>query len=318
MRYKSLELEPADRPSLESLEIGLTSTCNFRCSFCCAHERNREEQKLSFTVIQHMIEQLPDLKRIKLSGGEVLLYLEDCIQVVDYCRRKGLEVQINSNGSMLNASSISALEQAGLNTLHISLHVESAPQFSEFSGMSSEWYARVLAAIKLAAQSEIECVVETIISQDTKPLLVEVYQLAYELGVRKHEFQYGISVEQEQRRWKQQLKPFDTEQTLWSLIQHKAYDSEMYFTCVDLDPSHPLTPLILRTEGVNFPRCMEGMKQLHIHSNGDILICELGYPKKIGNVLEGTRLDQLYTQMPEALSSFLKHHRCQKYTDHFA
>lgn len=62
--------------------------------------------------------------------------------------------------------------------------------------------------------------------------------------------------------------------------------------------------------GVYFPHCIEGKKQLHLHGNGDILISELCHPVIIGNIYQGTSLNELYSNMPEPLSQFLEKQPC--------
>ncbi|MDF2938296.1 MAG: Fe-S oxidoreductase, partial [Paenibacillaceae bacterium] len=76
MAYKSLELVKPERYKLEGLEVGLTSSCNFKCDYCCAYQRNDGESLDGREVIR-VLEELPGLKRVRLSGGEVTMKYRD-------------------------------------------------------------------------------------------------------------------------------------------------------------------------------------------------------------------------------------------------
>jgi MoaA/NifB/PqqE/SkfB family radical SAM enzyme len=70
--------------------------------------------------------------------------------------------------------------------------------------------------------------------------------------------------------------------------------------------------------GVYFSNCVDGTKQLHLHGNGDILICELCHPVVIGNIYSGTSLKDIYKQQPAALTDFLEKRPCPAYDALFA
>ena len=74
MAFKSLEVEKVGTGSLRAIEIGVTSRCNFRCDYCGAYDL-LERKILSVDEVARIIDTMPDLGRVKLSGGEVLLQL---------------------------------------------------------------------------------------------------------------------------------------------------------------------------------------------------------------------------------------------------
>ncbi|MNU05394.1 hypothetical protein D3C72_2501830 [compost metagenome] len=57
-------------------------------------------------------------------------------------------------------------------------------------------------------------------------------------------------------------------------------------------------------------QCIEGKTQLHLHGNGDILISELCYPVVIGNIYKGTKLADIFKDMPPALQDYLEREPC--------
>lgn len=88
MKYKSLELDKPLTYELEGLEVGVTSNCNFRCDYCCAYKRN-DGQSINGKEVIRILEELPGLKRVRLSGGEVTLKFQDCVEIVSYCSSRG-------------------------------------------------------------------------------------------------------------------------------------------------------------------------------------------------------------------------------------
>src|SRR5262245_36645882 len=91
--FKTIELGDKQDFRLTALEIGLSSNCNFRCDYCCAYELN-DRKFMSADRVIAILEDAPDLERVKLSGGEVLIYFEECRAVVEYCTERGLLTQI--------------------------------------------------------------------------------------------------------------------------------------------------------------------------------------------------------------------------------
>ena len=139
----------------------------------------------------------------------------------------------------------------------------------------------------------------------------EIYRFIYGLGVKKHEIQYGIPIDK--KKWYE----ISSGERLLAIIDHlteiKEQDSKIFFSCINLTPCSPIYQRLKKNEdktGVYFPSCIEGRKQLHLHSNGDILICELGYPAVIGNVFKGTRLKDIFINIPPILKKFRESHNC--------
>lgn len=59
-----------------------------------------EQQILDADRVTVLLPELKDLKRVKLSGGEVLLCFEECLKIVSFCSEHQIETQINTNAVM--------------------------------------------------------------------------------------------------------------------------------------------------------------------------------------------------------------------------
>ncbi len=310
--FKSLELGRKEEFVLTGLEIGLSSNCNFRCDYCCAYNLN---DKLFMTAerIIGILEDAPHLTRVKLSGGEVLIYYDECLEVVEYCTSRGLQTQINTNGSLLNEEKLERLEAAGLGCLHYSFNFTDRKEFAAYYKQPEKMFDRIEENIRISAKSEIDTVLESVIFKSTEFSLNDIHHHIHGLGVRKHEIQNGIPIAKND--WEEVLPQDRVEAVIERLIQNRHPDMTMYFSCVDVDPCGTFYPKVmsyLQSGQIHFPSCVEGRNQLHLHSNGDVLICELGHPKVIGSLVDGVRLNELLTNKPQELVDFLERRNTDK------
>lgn len=304
MRYKALELDKPLTYELEGLEIGVTSNCNFRCDYCCAYNRN-DGQSIKAKEVIRILDELPGLKRVRLSGGEVTLKFDDCVEIVTYCASRGIQTQLNSNGSLLNAERIGQLVSAGLTTIHISFNFTTAEAFSKYYNIHPSIYEKIRESITLFAATSVDTVLETLLFSETQDNMKEISDHVYAMGVRTHEIQNSIIMDH--TGWKSIAAREQLKNAVSELIARKKEDTILYFTCMD----RFMDALGFEEQpGVYFPHCIEGKKQLHLHGNGDILISELCHPVIIGNIYQGTSLKDLYNNMPAPLAQFLDKQPC--------
>lgn len=299
MTYKSLELHKPDTYELEGLEVGVTSNCNFKCDYCCAYQRD-DGQSISGKEIIRILEEIPTLKRVRLSGGEVTLKFQDCLEVVSYCSSKGISTQLNSNASLLNAERIRQLHDAGLSNIHISFNFTSAERFAAYYHLPPSVYDKILENIRLCVAAGIDTVLETLLFAETQGKMKEISECVYQLGVRTHEIQNSILMEH--TGWNAISAREELKRAVTELIELKKEDSVLYLTCMDRFAE---ALGFGERPDVHFSHCVDGKKQLHLHGNGDVLICELCHPVVIGNIYQGTSLKDIYANKPAALADFL-------------
>lgn len=308
MTFKSLEMAKVGAGNLRAIEIGVTSRCNFRCDYCGAYDL-LERKILSVEDVARVIDTLPDLERVKLSGGEVLLEFDICEGIVKYCSEHGISTQINSNGTVLNDEKFDRLEAAGLDVLHFSLNHTDAASHSAFYRVTEKMFPKIVHAIKRAVESPtIDAVAETILFNETEETMADVHKFAAEeLGIRKHEIQMEIpSLHQ---GYENTLSHDRICETIARLVENRDPNCTLFFSCLSAyfrpgsDHWKRLQPLFL-DPGVIYSSCIEGKAQLHLHSNGDVMICELGNPDVIGNVFE-TDMLTMYETSPR-LQAFIQ------------
>lgn len=121
------------------LDIETTNICNLRCIMCFqSDEKWRKRQKFGFMkwkLFKKIIDEGAkyNLPSIKLNyRGEPLLHPK-IVDMVKYAKKKGiLEVQFNTNGTLLNEEKINELIDAGLDRIIFS-----------FDGATKETYEKI-------------------------------------------------------------------------------------------------------------------------------------------------------------------------------
>lgn len=315
MKFKEIELANETSCKLTSLEIGLTSICNFNCKYCCKYSTEGDKYISAADCIE-IIKDLDYLKRIKLSGGEVLIYFDECMKLLNYYKEKGIQTQINTNGSLLDKNKIKALEDAGLNILHFSLNFFNSKDYAHYYNRNGSMFFKVVDNIKSSLScNNLDTVVETIIFKETEDKVFGVHKFLADLGVTKHEIQLGIPIGN--NKWENLTNLQKLTEIIKNLIMRKDENVEVYFSCIKNNIPEELFEEIIsfangKKNNIFFPNCIEGKNQLHQHSNGDILICELGCPTVIGNVFNGTDLNSIHQKLPKKLEEFISNHSCKK------
>jgi len=93
-----------EKGGLLSLELELSRACNLRCIYCYASSGKALENELSLEDIFGVVDQAAELgarKIIVLGGGEPLMY-PNLFDVIDYIRSKGIEVDLFTNGTLID------------------------------------------------------------------------------------------------------------------------------------------------------------------------------------------------------------------------
>jgi len=128
---------PLTRPA--SIHLRLTDRCNFRCQHCDCWKLPREH-------VQHELDTaawrdvLAQLRRwigpcaVHLTGGEVLLR-PDLLPIVERARQLGLQVQINTNGSLLDEDLARRLLLAEVGIIMVSLYGVRAETHEQLQGV---------------------------------------------------------------------------------------------------------------------------------------------------------------------------------------
>lgn len=111
-------------PDLRKIYIEVTTECNFSCITCIRHSWSDKIGQMSAAVFERIMadcEELPDLQTIHFGGfGEPTTH-PAIIQMITQCKSMGYAVEMITNGSLLTGETSTALIDAGLDWLFVSL-----------------------------------------------------------------------------------------------------------------------------------------------------------------------------------------------------
>jgi MoaA/NifB/PqqE/SkfB family radical SAM enzyme len=165
------------RPQLLNVTLTTNTSCNFKCSYCRIWKR--DENELTTTQIEHLIDQLTSLgvRRLGLTGGEPLLR-EDIGRIIDYAKQRGIFVTLNTNGSLveerikeLSAVDIISLSLDGDEAVH-NLHKK------------KEAYRQVMRAIEVAQRAQRTVMTTTTLTRSNLSAPGFILRTAKEMGFR--------------------------------------------------------------------------------------------------------------------------------------
>ncbi len=103
------------------VKIKVTWRCNLRCEMCNVW-RQKRRNILTMERLRSLADELADLgcRKVHLSGGEVLLR-PDLYDLIGYLTRKGMRVNLTTNGTLLTRDVALRLVDSGLRGASISI-----------------------------------------------------------------------------------------------------------------------------------------------------------------------------------------------------
>lgn len=109
---------------LKSIQFELTSRCNERCIHCyIPNAKKNKGRDMSYEQVCSIIDQFAEMGgvHVSLSGGEVFLH-KDIIRIIQYCRKKDMEICILSNLISLQDDQIPLIKEANVSYIQASLY----------------------------------------------------------------------------------------------------------------------------------------------------------------------------------------------------
>ena len=106
------------------VQVDITDRCNFRCPMCSKPETQASSQELELQEWMMALERIrtvPLLREISISGGEPFTR-PDMLEILDFAKRMDLRVVLLSNGWFIDADTLQALQELGVDRLMVSLN----------------------------------------------------------------------------------------------------------------------------------------------------------------------------------------------------
>jgi MoaA/NifB/PqqE/SkfB family radical SAM enzyme len=172
-----LHLQPFVGPMYLGWDI--TFRCNAKCGFCDRWKHPLPKEELTTAQCKAVIDDLAKLKtwNISFGGGEPLLR-DDLFELVGYARKKGILVNINTNGYLLSERLVEIFN-SGVSSITVSVDSESEA-YHDSQRRISGLFAKAVSAIKeirrVRAFKKPELQVRAVITKDNQLNLMRYYE----------------------------------------------------------------------------------------------------------------------------------------------
>lgn len=239
----------------------VTDRCNLDCRYCNEYDNTRPHPRLA--DLTSWIDKIRSLGvlRLGLQGGEPLLH-PNIIDIVRYAKKTGFsKISLSTNGFLLTESLIQELEQAGLDSLQLSV--------DRMTPIESTKKAFKTVAHKLAffENSKIRVNVSGVLFDDTLAEMRSVIDTSVQRGISAHArlaHQDGVKGQWTiQNREKRRLYSFIQE-----LERRKKQGETIHSTFNIID----YQKAILEERPIKW-QCLAGYKYFFVSAQGDFWPC---------------------------------------------
>lgn len=160
MEYKKQILSPEIKERLNCIpdspetilpivyaKIKLLWRCNLQCRFCSS---DKNDAILNTSVVRSLIDQLKTAGTVKVhfSGGEVFLH-KDIFPILEYAVACGLQVNLTTNGTLLDKEKIRRCAAIGVHRITLSLDGPTSSTHDAIRGVAGAFKKTVKAARKI-------------------------------------------------------------------------------------------------------------------------------------------------------------------------
>jgi len=160
----------------------LTYRCNFYCKHCYVPFSYRKHKELETKEVFSILDQLADIGCFYLgfTGGEPFMR-EDILDILFYARKKGFEVIVYSNGSLIDEKTAKELARLRPNKIDITIPAVSAAAFERISGVKGS-RERVFKAIELLHGKKVNMGFKSCVLKENENEIKDIEDFAVSLG----------------------------------------------------------------------------------------------------------------------------------------
>jgi MoaA/NifB/PqqE/SkfB family radical SAM enzyme len=181
-RFPSLAVQP------RSIQIECTTRCNLKCTMCEISYWTEKGGNLELTKLKRMVQHLPRLKRVDLTGiGEALMNRE-FFQLLEFLKSRGIYVTMNDNFTMMTEKHARRIIDLGVDQIFLSLDGATKDTFeairvgADFDKVIGN--TRRLVEMKRAlGKKKPEVKINTVVATSNYREMPEIVQIAHDLGV---------------------------------------------------------------------------------------------------------------------------------------
>lgn len=161
----------------------LTYRCNFKCRHCYVPLSYRRKRELKTREVFSILEQLADCGCFYLgfTGGEPFIR-EDIFEILGYAKKKGFEVIIYTNGSLVDQEKAEELAKLRPNKVDITIPAMAQAAFERIT-QSAGSHKKVFRAIELLRQKGVSLGFKTCVLKENQSEIADIERFARSLNV---------------------------------------------------------------------------------------------------------------------------------------
>ncbi|MBI3051888.1 radical SAM protein [Candidatus Woesearchaeota archaeon] len=323
------ELNEDNSFSLTRLEFNITSKCNLNCCYCANDFNLMSSKTLSLETMAHIMDRVgPEI--VNFTGGEPTLE-RVLVPAIQAAKERGIIVQLDTHATTLTTRRIDDLVVAGVDRFHVS-YSTTREKFREIRGVPKRLFHNLQRNLRhIAAIPSVELLCEAVLSTENYKDFPRLYKEVVDIGA--DEFQVQPLLPFGRADYKMLLPPGVMTEVIEGLYAIEDPRTPLKIWCSYITRCSPYADRVYKEErstnkaiqseqgrkqtGLS-TGCLEGWTRLHIHNNGDVLICDLVNWPAIGNVYEKDILDiyndtflrEVRATKPEACESCEYWHSC--------
>jgi radical SAM protein with 4Fe4S-binding SPASM domain len=171
---------------MEELDLHVSNQCNLKCIHCCFNSGRHPMSELPTDKILDLLHEADSLgaQEIHVTGGEPFLR-PDIFTILEAAQAKGINVRIQTNGTLLNQEILLRLKALGIHELMISLD---GPEPVNDTIRGRGTYQKAWKALCLAQDLGIPLRVNSVVMQSNMAHIPELLHQTVQLGVKIHSF----------------------------------------------------------------------------------------------------------------------------------
>lgn len=263
-----------------STTIEITSKCNLACKYCFAESGGKSSKELEYVTIQTIIEGLAALgnSHFLIMGGEPTLH-RDFLQIVDFVKKKGLQVGFSTNGLKLTDSFCQKIAALGIKyNVYVSLDTIDSVEYKNITGRDR--LAKVISGMQNLKNHGVEFAISCVVIRQNIEFLEDIYQFAEVNGASfLNLIRFNVEGRGVENKDEMGVKLATFNEKCDELIsKHGGFRGFWGENCIV-----PTNNTI--NSQLSFPKEEELRQFLTIRTNGDVLLGRASGGLKIGNIL---------------------------------
>lgn len=271
-------------PHLKSIQFELTSRCNERCIHCyIPNAKKNAGEDMNFEEVCSIIDQFVEMGglHVTLSGGEVFLH-KDIIRILQYCRKKDLEICILSNLIALKDEQIPFIKDVNVSYIQASLY-SMEPEIHDRITTIKGSQIKTKAAIEKLVAADIPVQIACPLMKANKDSYKDILFYAQSLQIKAFS-DYIMMAEADfcTDNLQNRLSIPETENVIRNIIEFDIDYSKW------VKKQRPILENLDIEKYAKQPLCGVGINSLCIAENGDVYPCPGWQALIIGNIHQQT------------------------------